>query len=72
MKFALVSEYLPPKNVPISGGVEARTLSLAKQLARNHEVHDRDYPRHTTKHYQDVPFHSEFWDLANNIVEVLV
>jgi glycosyltransferase involved in cell wall biosynthesis len=39
MKIALVSEYLPPKNVPISGGVEARPLSLAKQLAKKHEVH---------------------------------
>jgi glycosyltransferase involved in cell wall biosynthesis len=39
MKIALVSEYLPPTNVPMSGGVEARTLSLAKYLVKKHDVH---------------------------------
>jgi hypothetical protein len=39
MRIALITEYLPPKNVAITGGVEARTLSIGKQLSKNHEVH---------------------------------
>ena len=39
MKIAMVTEYLAQKGKPRYGGVDARTLNLAKNLAKNSDVH---------------------------------
>jgi len=39
MKIAMVTEYLAPKNKPHYGGVDARTINLAKYLSKNNDVH---------------------------------
>jgi len=39
MKIAMVTEYLAPKNKPHYGGVDARTINLAKFLSKNNDVH---------------------------------
>jgi glycosyltransferase involved in cell wall biosynthesis len=38
MKIAMVTEYLAPKEKPHFGGVDARTINLAKQLAKKNDV----------------------------------
>jgi glycosyltransferase involved in cell wall biosynthesis len=38
MKIAMVTEYLAPEEKPYFGGVDARTINLAKQLAKNNDV----------------------------------
>jgi len=39
MKIAIVTEYLATKDKPHFGGVDARTINLAKCLAENNDVH---------------------------------
>jgi len=39
IKIAIVTEYVAPKGKPYLGGVDARTINLAKQLVKDHEVH---------------------------------
>jgi len=39
MKIAIVTEYLAPEGKPYFGGVDARTINLAKNLAKNNDVH---------------------------------
>ncbi len=39
MKIAMVTEYLAPKDKPYFGGVDARTINLATNLAKDNEVH---------------------------------
>lgn len=39
MKIAMVTEYLAPKGKPYFGGVDARTINLATNLAKHNEVH---------------------------------
>jgi len=38
MKIAMVTEYIAPKEKPHFGGVDVRTVNLAKQLAKNNDV----------------------------------
>ncbi len=39
MRIAMVTEYLASKGAPHFGGVDARTINLARRLAGEHEVH---------------------------------
>ncbi len=39
MRIAMVTEYLAPKGAPYMGGVDARTINLARRLTEKHEVH---------------------------------
>lgn len=39
MKIAMITEYLAPKGKPYFGGVDARTINLAKNLTKNNDVH---------------------------------
>ncbi|MBN2065646.1 MAG: glycosyltransferase family 4 protein [Candidatus Thermoplasmatota archaeon] len=39
MKIAMVTEYLAPKELPRFGGVDARTINLARCLATDNDVH---------------------------------
>lgn len=39
MKIAMITEYLSPKGKPYFGGVDARTINLAKNLTKNNDVH---------------------------------
>ena len=39
MKIAMVTEYLAPKDKPYFGGVDARTINLATNLAKDNDVH---------------------------------
>ncbi len=39
MKIAMVTEYLAPEGLPRFGGVDARTVNLARHLTRKNDVH---------------------------------
>lgn len=39
MKITMITEYLAPKGKPYFGGVDARTINLAKNLTKNNDVH---------------------------------
>lgn len=39
MKIAFVTEYVAPKDKPYFGGVDSRTINMAKHLAKDNDVH---------------------------------
>lgn len=55
MKILLISEYFPKgKDLIFSGGVEARTFYIAKNLAKKHEVHVITSKLHGTKSQENL------------------
>lgn len=53
MKIAFVTEYLAPKDKPYFGGVDARTINLAKHLVKDHDVHIVTTLINDTDKYED-------------------
>jgi len=60
MKIVMVTEFLTTKEKPYFGGVDARTINLAKQLAKNNDVHiitSFNFKGERTENYDGIQIH---------------